>query len=131
QSATSQAAGREFLKRKLQRTDRDPEVTERAASAQREAIGKYVSQREGTRELLGEIRQPTLIVQGSNDVIIPTANSYSLQQFIPNAELIVYPDSNHGSFYQYPELFVSQANQFLTWEREKGQSFSARAPKEL
>jgi len=131
QSATSQAAGREFFKRKLQRTDRDPEVTERAASAQREAIGKYVSQREGTRELLGEIRQPTLIVQGSNDVIIPTANSYSLQQFIPNAELIVYPDSNHGSFYQYPELFVSQANQFLTWEREKGQSFPARAPKEL
>jgi len=131
QSATSQAAGREFLKRKLQRTDRDPEVTERAASAQREANGTYVSQLEGTRELLGEIRQPTLIVQGSNDVLIPTANSYSLQQFIPNAELIVYPDSNHGSFYQYPELFVSQANQFLTWEREKGQSFPARAPKEL
>jgi len=130
-SPTSQAAGREFLKRKLQRTDRDPEVTEQAALAQREAIEKYVSQREGTPELLKQIRQPTLIVQGSNDVIIPTANSYTMQQLIPNAELIVYPDANHGSFYQYPELFVSQANQFLTWEKEKGQTFPARAPKEF
>ena len=41
-------------------------------------------------------------------------NSYILQQNLPNAQLIVYPDANHGSFYQYPELFVSQADQFLT-----------------
>jgi hypothetical protein len=36
-----------------------------------------------------------------------------LQQNLPNAQLIVYPDSSHGSFYQYPELFVAQATQFL------------------
>jgi len=53
-------------------------------------------------------------VQGSNDVIIPTVNSYLLQQNLPNAQLVLYPDANHGSFYQYPELFVSQADQFLT-----------------
>jgi hypothetical protein len=55
-------------------------------------------------------------VQGSNDVIIPTVNSYILQQNLPNAQLILYPDANHGSFYQYPELFVSQADQFLRSE---------------
>jgi hypothetical protein len=53
-------------------------------------------------------------VQGSNDVIVPTVNSYILQQNLPNAQLILYPDSNHGSFYQYLELFVSQADEFLT-----------------
>ena len=53
-------------------------------------------------------------MQGSNDVIIPTVNSYLLQQNLPNAQLVLYPDANHGSFYQYPELFVSQADQFLT-----------------
>jgi hypothetical protein len=53
-------------------------------------------------------------VQGSNDVIAPTVNSYILQQNLPNAQLILYPDSNHGSFYQYLELFVSQADEFLT-----------------
>jgi pimeloyl-ACP methyl ester carboxylesterase len=53
-------------------------------------------------------------VNGNNDVMIPTVNSYVLQQNLPNAELILYPDANHGSFFQYPELFVSQADQFLT-----------------
>jgi hypothetical protein len=41
-------------------------------------------------------------------------NSYILQQNLPNAQLVMYPDADYGSFYQYPELFVSQANQFLT-----------------
>jgi len=52
-------------------------------------------------------------VQGSNDVIIPTINSYTLQQRLPNAQLIIYPDANHGSFYQYPDLFLRHALLFL------------------
>ena len=113
-SASSRAAGLAFLKRKLLRGDRDPEVSEAAAAAQREAIGKYIAPAENVLGYLKDIRQPTLVVQGSNDVIIPTVNSYILQQNLPNAQLTLYPDANHGSFYQYPELFVSQADQFLT-----------------
>jgi pimeloyl-ACP methyl ester carboxylesterase len=113
-SPSSRAAGLAFLKRKLLRKDRDPEVSEEAAAAQREAIGKYIAPAESVLDHLKDIRQPTLIVQGSNDVIIPTLNSYLLQQRLPNAQLVIYPDANHGSFYQYPELFVSQADQFLT-----------------
>jgi pimeloyl-ACP methyl ester carboxylesterase len=112
-SPSSRAAGLAFLKRKLLRQDRDPEVSEEAAAAQREAIGKYIAAAENILSYLKDIRQPTLIVQGSNDVIIPTVNSYILQQNLPNAQLIVYPDANHGSLYQYPELFVSEADQFL------------------
>jgi pimeloyl-ACP methyl ester carboxylesterase len=113
-SPSSRAAGLAFLKRKLLRQDCDPEVSAEAAAAQREAIGKYIAPAEGVLAYLKDIHQPTLIVQGSNDVIIPTVNSYILQQSLPNAQLILYPDANHGSFYQYPELFVSEANQFLT-----------------
>jgi pimeloyl-ACP methyl ester carboxylesterase len=113
-SPSSRAAGLAFLRRKLLRQDRDPEVSEDAAAAQREAVGKYVAAGQGNLAYLKEIRQPTLIVQGSNDVIVPTVNSYVLQQHLPNAQLILYPDANHGSFYQYSELFVSQADQFLT-----------------
>jgi len=117
-SPSSRAAGLAFLKRKLLRQDRDPEVSEEAAAAQREAVGKYTAPGEGVLAYLRDIRQPTLIVQGGNDVIVPTVNSYTLQQNLPNAQLIVYPDANHGSFYQYPELFVSQADQFLASARQ-------------
>jgi pimeloyl-ACP methyl ester carboxylesterase len=113
-SPSSRAAGLAFLKRKLLRSNRDPEVSEEAAAAQREAVGKYTVPGEGVLAYLKEIRQPTLIVQGSSDVIVPTVNSYILQQNLPNAQLILYPDANHGSFYQYPALFVAQADQFLT-----------------
>jgi pimeloyl-ACP methyl ester carboxylesterase len=113
-SPSSRAAGLAFLRRKLLRRDRDPEVSEEAAAAQREAINKYYAPAESVLDYLNDIRQPTLVVQGSNDVIVPTVNSYILQQNLPNAQLTLYPDANHGSFYQYPELFVSHADEFLT-----------------
>jgi pimeloyl-ACP methyl ester carboxylesterase len=112
-SAAGQAAGLAFLQRKLRRTDRDPEVSEDAVARQSEAIGNYIAGGESVQDHLKDIRLPTLIVQGSNDVIIPTMNSYVLQQKLPNAQLILYPDANHGSFYQYPDSFVKHATLFL------------------
>jgi pimeloyl-ACP methyl ester carboxylesterase len=50
---------------------------------------------------------------GSNDVIVYTVNSFILQRNLPNAQLIIYPDSNHGSQYQFPELFVEHVKLFL------------------
>jgi pimeloyl-ACP methyl ester carboxylesterase len=112
-SETSRTAGLAFLERKHRRTDRDLEVTEGAATRQLEAIGNYTAGGESAQAHLRDLRLPTLIVQGSNDVIIPTMNSYVLQQKLPNAQLILYPDANHGSFYQYPDLFVKHAALFL------------------
>jgi pimeloyl-ACP methyl ester carboxylesterase len=112
-SAFSQAAGLKFLDRKhLRQEGRDPEVNEKVAPAQIEALGKYGVQYDGVLDYLKNINIPTLIVQGHNDVIAPTVNSYTMQQNMPNAQLILYPDANHGSFYQYPELFVDHVNLF-------------------
>jgi pimeloyl-ACP methyl ester carboxylesterase len=113
-SDASQRAGRKFLKRfRLRTKDRDPEVSEKAALAQRTAIAQWGAKRDRPWDYLKNIKQPTLVVSGSNDVIIYTINSYILQQNLPNAQLIIYPDSAHGSLYQYPELFVRHASMFL------------------
>ena len=112
-SAAGRTAGLAFLERKLRRKVRDPEVAEDAAARQREAIGDYIAGGTSAQDHLREMRIPTLVVQGSSDVIIPTMNSYVLQQKLPNAQLIIYPDANHGSFYQYPDLFLKHATLFL------------------
>ena len=112
-SESSQKAGRAFLERKWTRKDRDPEVSAQTVAAQGEAIGKWIAPEDDALAYLKSIKQPTLVVQGSNDVIIPTKHSVTLQQNLPNAQLIIYPDSNHGSIYQYPETFVANATTFL------------------
>jgi pimeloyl-ACP methyl ester carboxylesterase len=110
----SQAAGRAFLRRfRLRVQNRDPEVNEKVAPAQIAAIGKWGAPRADAFDYLREITQPTLVINGNNDVIVYTVNSLLLQQNLPNAQLILYPDSNHGSQYQYPALFVADVTRFL------------------
>jgi pimeloyl-ACP methyl ester carboxylesterase len=114
-SPASQAAGHDFLKRfRLRSKDRDPEVNDKVAPAQRAAIAKWTAPREHPYDYLKTIKQPTLVVSGSTDVIIYTVNSFILQQNLPNAKLIIYPDSAHGSHHQYPELFVRDVSMFLS-----------------
>jgi pimeloyl-ACP methyl ester carboxylesterase len=45
--------------------------------------------------------------------VIATVNSFILQQHLPNAQLIIYPDSGHGAHFQYPGRFVQEARFFL------------------
>jgi pimeloyl-ACP methyl ester carboxylesterase len=50
---------------------------------------------------LRAMRQPTLVVNGVRDELIPVSTSYRLVENLPNAALHVYPDAGHGSLFQY------------------------------
>jgi len=113
-TATSQAAGRAFWERRHERKrDVDPPSTPQTMAAQRAAATEWRQIRGERFSELTDISQPTLVVNGHHDVMIPTINSYTLSQHIPRAQLIIYPDSGHGVLFQFPELFVAHGRMFL------------------
>ena len=111
---SSQAAGQSFIARLAQRTeDPDRPSGPEVAAAQVAAFREW-EQFAGERFAdLKAIRQPTLIVNGVHDEMIPVANSYRLAENLPNAMLLTYPDSGHGSLFQFHESFTRQAAAFL------------------
>jgi pimeloyl-ACP methyl ester carboxylesterase len=113
-SEGSQAAGRAFIDRIRARTeDRDLPVSAETIAAHRAAARKWGTAAENGFEYLARIDRPTLVVNGNNDIVIPTINSYTLYQHLPNAQLMLLPDSNHGAHFQYPALFVRSVIDFL------------------
>jgi pimeloyl-ACP methyl ester carboxylesterase len=112
-SEAGRAAGVAFLDRIQRRRERDPEVGLDAAARQRHAIGSYIAGDAVSQEHLRELQLPVLIAHGGRDVMMPPINAFALQQKLPNAQLVLYPDANHGPICQYPELFVRQASLFL------------------
>jgi pimeloyl-ACP methyl ester carboxylesterase len=96
-SDTSRAAGRDFWRRRHLRTaDVDPPSPAQTALAQRAVLAEWNSPRGERFGELKEIGQPTLVVNGNHDIMMPTINSYILAQNIPQAELIIYPDAGTG-----------------------------------
>jgi len=114
-SEAAKQAGLAFWERRHQRADQDPPSSLEVAKAQAEAHAAYLQPLPGENPyaFLNAIKQPTLVLNGVNDIMIPTINSWHLAQNIPNAQLIVYPDAGHGAQFQYPERFLKHAIQFL------------------
>ena len=93
--------------------DREPPSGPNVGAAQLAAFREW-EQFTGDRFAnLKAIRQPTLVVNGVHDEMIPVANSYRLAENLPNAVLLTYPDSGHGSLFQFHESFTRQAAAFL------------------
>jgi pimeloyl-ACP methyl ester carboxylesterase len=110
-SEASQAAGRHFLERIRARTeDRDAPVAEATVAAHLAAAREWGAAAPDSFDYLKGISHPALVVNGGSDIVVPSINSYILQQNLPNAELILFPDSNHGSHFQFTELF----NRYVT-----------------
>ncbi len=113
-SETGKAAGRAFWERRMERTeDRDPPTAPEGIMAQQLAGRDWLEPHGERFADLAAITVPTLVVNGTLDVMLPTINSFHLQQHIPDAQLVIYPDAGHASQFQHPDLFLKHARIFL------------------
>jgi pimeloyl-ACP methyl ester carboxylesterase len=104
-------AAADYLKRLKERTDNhDKRVSPQAMIAQLAAIraaGK------ATPDDLSAITQPVLVANGDNDLMVHSDNSADMARRLPNAQLIIYPNSGHGGVFQHHQEFVPEVLNFL------------------
>jgi len=63
--------------------------------------------------LVRDITQPTLVVHGCDDVLIPAENGRLLADRIPGAELLLYERCGHFPHIEYPERLAEDLERFL------------------
>ena len=62
----------------------------------------------GRYAMLKNIPHPALIVHGNKDIVVSPINALILAEQLPNAQLIMYPDSSHGV-----DRFLKHVRHFL------------------
>ena len=113
-SETSQAKGREFLGRLLQRQDgRDVPTSDAARDAQYDAVCTWGIPNHAALQRLTAIASPTLVIQGDDDLMIPTQLSHLMAGLIPDAQIRIYPDAAHGFLFQHPAAVAADVGAFL------------------
>ena len=111
---TSQAAGQQSLGRIYGWAEgRDEQPSLEAKNAQYEAVLNWGVRDWEAVARLADLRQPVLILQGDDDIMIPTKASYTLAGLLPNATIHIYPDASHGSIFQHADEAARQTLAFL------------------
>jgi pimeloyl-ACP methyl ester carboxylesterase len=100
----------------LRAQDREPISGPAVAQAQMAAFREWELVSGERFADLKKIPHPTLVANGVYDEMMPVENSYWLSAHLPNAVLLTYPDSGHGSLFQFHESFTRQAAAFLASE---------------
>ena len=104
-------AAAEYFARLKERTEgRDKRISLQAMGAQLKAIRAAGL---SAPDDLSKITAPVLIANGDNDLMVASSNSADMARRIPNARLVIYPDSGHGGVFQHHRSFVPEVLRFL------------------
>jgi pimeloyl-ACP methyl ester carboxylesterase len=113
-SAQSRQSGKEaFARIASKKEDRDLPLSQEAFVGELTAVLGWAKTDSIGFARAAKVPNPVLIVAGKNDLLVPIVNPFRLYQVIPNSRLLLLPDAGHGVMFQYPELFVQQAEYFL------------------
>jgi pimeloyl-ACP methyl ester carboxylesterase len=108
---TGKQAAHQFLDRLQERkVDRDTTVGFGTLQAQLHAIKVWGHEPPAD---LSVFDLPVLVINGDNDRMVPTPNSYDLAKRLPNAQLHIYDEAGHGGIFQYHDDFVKRALAFF------------------
>lgn len=109
-TSNGKTAANAFLKRLNERTEnRDKRVGIKTLRAQLNAIAKWGHEKP---QDLSKFTLPVMVINGDNDRMVPTPNSYDMAKRFPNATLHIYEEAAHGAVFQHHDDFVKRALEF-------------------
>jgi pimeloyl-ACP methyl ester carboxylesterase len=82
-------------------------------AAQEGVLTRWVGSSEPAGRDIGSIAVPTLIADGTSDVLVPTANAAALAAAIHGSEVTTYPHAGHAFLFQDQDLFLTRVAAFL------------------
>ena len=99
----------------------DPPGAIRAAQRVGTITMRSLGERYDWRPKLRKLTVPSLVIHGSEDPI-PLESAREWAMVLPNARLLIIPNSGHFPFFEQPEAFFSAADRFLRGEWPAGAS---------
>lgn len=104
-------AAKDYFSRLKERTeDRDKPISLQARRAQLQAIRTAGL---SAPDDLSVITQPVFVANGDRDLMVASSLSADMVHRLPNAKLMIYPDSGHGGVFQHHRIFVPAVLDFL------------------
>lgn len=107
------ADGKAHLERiSARRQGQSPRVRPETVQAQFQAL-MATRDKDEMLSRLGEIKQPVLVANGVDDVMIHALASYAAVEKLPDGQCIIYPRSGHGFLFQRSAQFAQDVVTFL------------------
>lgn len=99
-------------------TDNDIPVPEEIWNRYFQGAVDYVEDSFNSREKLGQLKTPVLVISGDHDVVFPVENWYALTRKLSNLYIVVFPEAGHGPQHQYPLLAADHIKSFVSHYQE-------------
>src|SRR6476660_4813764 len=113
-TSTSRQAGQEVAGRIFGRkANRDVPTTWQTRQAQYDAVCRWGIPNHSLLQRVSAIDLPVFVANGDSDPMILPRYSYLLTGLLPDARLMIYPDSAHGFLFQHHSRFAADVGDFL------------------
>jgi pimeloyl-ACP methyl ester carboxylesterase len=89
-----------------------PSIPEDVTAAQQKVLERW-KQDDHAYHRLGRLTVPTLVLVGTNDVVLPPGNTVVLSHAFPNATMVEVSDAGHAMMYQYPRQLAARIDAFI------------------
>jgi pimeloyl-ACP methyl ester carboxylesterase len=113
-TSTSQESGQEAAARIFGRTNNlDEPTTWQTRQAQYDAVCTWGIPNHSLLERVTAIDLPVFVANGDSDPMILPRYSHLLGGLLPDAQVMLYPDSAHGFLFQHHSQFAADIHAFL------------------